>query len=448
MPELFDVIIIGAGAAGLTAAQQLGKSDLKVIVLEARDRIGGRIHTQRDPVLGTPIEFGAEFIHGLSPEIWDPLRSDNVVVHEIEGDYWCVHQQKLTTCDFFEDVDEILRKMDATQPDESFLSFVKRCFPEASHSPHQQEMIEHAISYVSGFNAADPYRVGVHWLVKGAEAEEEIEGARAFRSEHGYQDLLDIMRHQLDAANVRVQVETIVSSISWKAGLAEVSAERLGAPCHFSTKAVLVTLPLGVLKAPEGETGAVRFTPSLPSIKLDAFNKLEMGKAARVTLRFRERFWDQIFPEGHKKSLGGMRFLLSQEDWVPTWWSTLPVKVPTLTGWAPFRRAENLSALQSSQVGQRAVQSLAEVLHVPASQLEKLLEASYFHDWGKDPFSRGAYSYGVAGADGAQENLGSPVEHTLFFAGEATDTTGNNGTVHGAISSGKRAAQEIIQILK
>jgi monoamine oxidase len=73
------------------------------------------------------------------------------------------------------------------------------------------------------------------------------------------------------------------------------------------------------------------------------------------------------------------------------------------------------------------------------------LEAAYFHDWQSDPFSRGAYSYGKVGSDGAQQALGSPVENVLFFAGEATDVSGHNGTVHGAIASGYRAAEEILQ---
>ena len=86
-------------------------------------------------------------------------------------------------------------------------------------------------------------------------------------------------------------------------------------------------------------------------------------------------------------------------------------------------------------------------MKVRTDDLARLLEAEYFHDWQSDPFSRGAYSYGRVGADGAQEALASPVENTLFFAGEATDTTGHNGTVHGAIASGIRAAHEIIAVV-
>jgi len=87
------------------------------------------------------------------------------------------------------------------------------------------------------------------------------------------------------------------------------------------------------------------------------------------------------------------------------------------------------------------------LLNIATEELEPLLEAAYFHDWQSDPFSRGAYSYGKVGADGAQEALGRPVEKTLFFAGEATDTTGRNGTVDGAVASGRRAAAEILRCI-
>ena len=80
------------------------------------------------------------------------------------------------------------------------------------------------------------------------------------------------------------------------------------------------------------------------------------------------------------------------------------------------------------------------------SQLQDQFQQSYLHDWQSDPFSRGAYSYAKVGADGAAEVLGAPVDNTLFFAGEATDSA-NTGTVHGAIASGQRAAKEILQEL-
>ncbi len=164
-----DVIVVGAGAAGLAAASELAESGLSVLVLEARDRIGGRIFTHQDPRLQFPIELGAEFIHGRPPEIFNLLRKHKVPITEVEGDNWCVRDGRFSPCDFFSEVDDILQRMDDRGPDESFQSFLQRCCPEAS-----PEAKQHALSYVTGFNAADPAQVSVHWLVQEMKAEEKL----------------------------------------------------------------------------------------------------------------------------------------------------------------------------------------------------------------------------------------------------------------------------------
>ncbi len=439
-----DVIVVGAGAAGLAAAADLGRARLSVTILEARDRIGGRMFTQRDPVCQAPIELGAEFIHGVPPEIWEPLQARNVRVTEVTGEPWCFRQGRLSTCEFFSRVDEILDQLDANLPDESFLSFLNRCW-NAEDNPENREARERALAYVTGFNAADPDRVGVHWLVEGMRAEEQIEGHRAFRSINGYKDLLDIFCEDLAEAGVCTQTETVVDSVGWSPGRVEVAARRARESCKFETGRVLITIPLGVLQVASKDNGAVQFTPKLPRTKLEALKKLEMGKVIRVTLRFRNRFWDSISARGNeRKTLSGMSFLFSQDDWFPTWWTTMPAKLPIITGWAPFSCAERLSGKSHSFVVDRCLQTLSSLLNIGRDELMQLLEAAYFHDWQSDPFSRGAYSYGTVGADGAQKALANPVENTLFFAGEATDTTGHNGTVHGAIASGRRAAKEIL----
>jgi len=439
-----DVIVIGAGAAGLAAAADLGRARLAVTILEARDRIGGRMFTQRDPVCQAPVELGAEFIHGLPPEIWEPLQAGKVRVTEVSGEPVCSQQGRLSNCDFFSQVEDILEQMDANSPDESFLSFLNRCC-NTKNDPKKREARERALAYVTGFNAADPDRVGVHWLVEGMRAEEQIEGHRAFRSINGYADLLNIFCEELAQAGVLTQTETVVDTVQWTQGRAQVAACRASESCKFETARVLITIPLGVLQVASKDNGAVQFTPELPRTKLEALKKLEMGKVIRVTLRFRNRFWNSISAPGNeRKTLSGMGFLFSQDDWFPTWWTTMPAKLPIITGWAPFRCAERLSGKSHSFVVDRCLQTLSSLLNTGLDELTHLLEATYFHDWQSDPFSRGAYSYGTVGADGAQKALGNPVENTLFFAGEATDTTGHNGTVHGAIASGRRAAKEIL----
>src|SRR5256885_8373892 len=193
MPPSAEVIVVGAGAAGLAAAAELGRAGLRVTVLEARDRIGGRIYTVAD-CSGMAIELGAEFIHGMSPEIWQPLKAANVKITEGNGESWCHENGLLSPCNCFPKVEKILERMDDKEPDESFCSFLNRCCSGSKSDAEEQAAKERALAYVVGFNAADPDLVGVHWLVKSMRAEERIEGGRAFRGQHGYRALIEIFR--------------------------------------------------------------------------------------------------------------------------------------------------------------------------------------------------------------------------------------------------------------
>lgn len=436
------VIVVGAGVAGLAAACQLGRADFAVHFLEARDRIGGRVLTHIDPGCECPIEFGAEFIHGKPPEIWELLRKAKADITEVEGEAWCVEQGRLTPCGFWQDVDKILDKMRDRKADESFADFLERS--RSRKTKASQRARQRAIDYVSGFNAADPALVGVHWLVQGMRAEEKIQGDRAFRARHGYKDLLDLFRQELQLHNITVHLSTVVEQVRWNSKSVEVKIRDQKGQSTLEAPRVLITVPLSLLKAPLGQPGVIQFVPELPPDKKIALDRLEMGKVIRISLRFRERFWEAIKPAASKKSLSDMSFLLTQDDWFPTWWTAHPLNWPIITGWAPFRAGERLSGKSRSFVEDRALQTLSALLRVTQSELEKMLEGAHFHDWQSDPFSLGAYSYGKVGADGAQQALAQPIENTLFFAGEATDITGHNGTVHGAIASGYRAATQII----
>jgi monoamine oxidase len=440
-----DVIIIGAGMAGLAAARELGRAGLSVCILEARDRVGGRVFTVHDPACAVPIELGAEFIHGRAREIWDPLEKAKTKITEVAGDSWCISENRLSSCDFFEEVDSILDKMDDSVPDESFSAFLHRRFGE-HRTKAQSEAQRHATSYVSGFNAADPALVGVHWLVQGMRAEEKIQGDRAFRAQSGYTALLSIFKDQIATFGVDLRTQTIVESVNWRERNVKVTAHNYRGALMLEASKLLITVPLSVLKASAGQTGTIRFTPQLPLQKLEALDKLEMGKVIRLVLRFRERFWESIKPSaGSRKNLSDMSFLFSQSEWFPTWWTTMPEKSPVITAWAPFRSAERLSGQSEQFVTERALQTLSDLLGPGVRELQQLLEHSYLHDWQTDPFSLGAYSYGKVGSDGAQQAIAAPLENTVFFAGEATDTAGHNGTVHAAIASGYRAAKEIQQ---
>ena len=316
MPESVDVIILGAGAAGLAAALDIGRAGRTVTILEARNRIGGRILTRRDSACDIPIELGAEFLHGFAPETWRPLQSRNVPITEVQGDQWCFQNGRLGQCDLFSGVDRILKKMDATEPDESFLSFVNRYFPDKQSDLELSEAKKWALGYVSGFNAADPARVGVHWLVQEMQAEEKREGERAFRAANGYEDLLEIFNDELSEAKITVQTNSVVQSVAWRNGWVEILTTQNGEISKFTAARLLVTLPLGVMQASASDEGAVQFNPPLPHRKRDAISKLEMGNVLRVVLRFRHRFWENIRPvPGDSQTLAGMSFLFSQDPW-------------------------------------------------------------------------------------------------------------------------------------
>ena len=435
-----DVVVVGAGVAGLVAASELAEAGLSVVILEARDRIGGRVYTLNDLEQQFPIELGAEFIHGRPPEIMDVLRANGISVSEVDGDNFCVQNGKLSSCDFVSEVDEILQKMSDKEADEPFAKFLQRCCPQAS-----SETKQHALGYVAGFNAADPAQVSVHWLFHQMKAEEKIEGDRAFRPRGGYSSLLDLLQKRATKAGVHVRTNTVVNRICWRAGSVLVDATRDKNSVSLHASQVLVTVPLGVLQARTGEAGAIEFCPALPQEKLDSISGMEMGKVMRVVLHFKQRFWDRIqTADARKKSLAEMSFLFSQDEFFPTWWTSMPDRFPVITGWAPWQSAEKVRS-GALPVVTRALQTLSGLLPVRPEELDSLLEIAYFHDWQADPYSRGAYSYVKAGSANAPTVLGHPVEDTLFFAGEAADVTGNNGTVHGAIASARLAVGNMIK---
>jgi monoamine oxidase len=438
MQEKADVVVVGAGVAGMAAALEIARAGLRVAIVEARDRLGGRVFTKRDSVTQAPIELGAEFIHGRPPEIMDRLRELQIDPIPSRGEDWCEKDGRLIPCDLFADVDALLEKMNDREPDESFLEFIERRCPEAGN-----ETKDRARRYITGFHAADPALISVHSLVRGLRADERIEGEHTFRIPGGYAVLINYFQKQLGTAAVPIHLNTIVQNVRWKLNEAVLDCHTDEGLRSYSARQALLTLPLGVLQAGPEEPGAVRFVPDLPASKQRALAKLAMGKVMRVTLRFRERFWDNLRPDG-SRTLAEMRFLFSQQNWFPTWWTTLPQRNPLLTGWAPFHCAEELSGQDPTLILSSAYEALRRLFQVGEQQIEDVTESAAYHDWQTDPFSRGAYSYVKAGGDTAQADLAAPLQGTLFFAGEATDVTGYHGTVHGAIASSHRAAQEIL----
>jgi len=434
-----DILIIGAGVAGLAAARLLAAAGLAVTILEARDRIGGRIHTLHDPRSPLPIELGAEFVHGRPPETLQIVKKNRLELADVSTRHWFLRNGIITdSSDFWSELEDVMEQMKHAPPgDQSFAEFLESYC--RSHDLGEAKVIAHL--FVEGFHAADAERISVLGLNKVNEATDSIDGEKAFRLPHGYDQIVRSLYDDAVSHGARIQLNTVVEEVNWRRHAVEVtSAGRLRA------KRLLVTLPLGVMQADLHETGSVRFLPRLEE-KEQAARKLVMGDAVRLILRFREPFWEGLelkTKDGPTENLSKLAFIHSPEMSIPTWWTQSPTRAPLLVGWMGGPSAKRLTGESQDALTNRGLESLAVILGIPRSALEEQMESSYTYNWRGDPFSRGSYSYIPIGGLSAPAELAQPVEDTLFFAGEATNTAGHSGTVHGAIASGIRAAQEII----
>jgi monoamine oxidase len=435
-----DVAIIGAGAAGLAAAQRLAAAGRSVLLLEARDRIGGRIHTLTDPLFPLPVELGAEFIHGRDTPTWEIARAANRAAYLADGEqrhFSNGHLRKVN--DFWGEIGKVLERLKQLgSKDMSFSEFAEKYVGD--RDLQHAKML--AMSFVEGFEAARADRISAKSI---AHAEEEAggdgepEGSESFRLINGYTSVIEALSITAQPDKVTHHLQTIVRSISWKRGdvvIESQSADGTSRPT-IHCRAALITLPVSLIKA-----RAVHFSPDLPD-KFAAAEEIEMGAVVKVILRFREAFWENEVPAAGEK-LSQMAFMHSRESAVPTWWTYFPVRASVLTGWAGGPAGERLSHRPASEILSTALDALAKMTGIHKSKLEGMLQASHVADWQSDPFARGAYSYIAVGGMKAPKRLAAPVENTLFFAGEATATEGLGGTVDAAILTGRRAAEEIL----
>jgi monoamine oxidase len=426
-----DVVIVGAGVAGLSAAAVLKKAGVDVRCLEAGNRLGGRILTIHDPLSPLPIELGAEFVHGGPPEIWDVIRGSGLTAFEHTADALHLDRGRVVEAgEVGQAADEILEQMKKSdrRHDESFEEYL-------GHSRQPAEAKNWARVHVEGFNAARKDEVSVASLTQDAEAADQLDGDRSFRIIGGYDSLVTALLRSIPEHASTIQLNAMVKKILWRAGSAAVHYQsRLdGQAAVVRCREVIVTVPLGVLQAAPASPGAILFDPE-PGDILKAAKSLRFGQVYRVTFRFRSAFWED---DEKLKSAG---FLVSQEKQFFTWWTSHPIFSPLLTAWMAGSAAERFRSADTGRIAAEALASLSRILHrkIPAP------DAMYFHNWRTDPFFRGAYSYVPVNALPARRVLAEPVQGTLIFAGEATEQNGHSATVHGAIASGMRAAESLL----
>ncbi len=440
MTDDTDVLIIGAGAAGLAAARELSSGNYDVIVLEARDRIGGRIHTHSEPQLTAPIELGAEFVHGTAPDTLKVADRAGLKLIELPNRHWYLRNGLLSKSgEFWSKVEAVMDEMAKYKDrDESFAEFLE----QYSRKHHADDVRSMATLFVEGFHAAHADRISVQGLVKTNEAAAEIDDEKQFRPPNGYLPLAQFLHDEAVAHGASFRLQTVVETVAWREGAVTVNTTD-GA--QFKARRLIVTLPLGVL-----QRNQVTFTPPLTA-KEEAANKLAIGQVVKVVLRFRDRFWEEISlpaEDGTRMDLRDFAFLHAPDEKLPTWWTQLPVRAPLLVGWAGGTGADDLlsqSGANADALVEKSLEALSHIFAESVKMIEGELVEVYTHDWANDPFSFGAYSYIPIGGLKAQAALAEPIDNTIYFAGEAANKKGHHGTVYGALTTGLRAARLIQQ---
>lgn len=429
-----EVIILGAGMAGLAAARALAERGLRVCILEARQRVGGRVMSQKIDG-GATVELGAEFVHGRAPELWALI--DEVGAKTVQRDGSMLREQR--DGGLIED-DPQDASMFAPLEQLENLAGEDKTFADWLAASDVDENLRPALgSYVEGFNAADARRISVHSLGAQQKAEDETDGDRSWHVLGGYAQLADYLAARVNERGGDVRLGCEVLGVRWSAGKVIVDTTQ----GEFSAPQCVVTLPLRVLQRVNRQ-GGMRMDPEPRAIA--QARRLEMGHAARFTLLFRDRWWERSTLLD-QPALHAMSFLFTSSRMPPVWWTSHPEPetMPALTGWVGGPRASAFEGKTAEQLGVDACATLAKIFALPEDTVRAALVATYTHDWATDPFTLGAYSYVPVGAMDASTAMAQPEAETIFFAGEHTDITGNWGTVHAAIRSGLRAAAQILK---
>lgn len=413
--RLYDCIVIGAGAAGLAAARALADDGKTVLVLEAQDRIGGRIQTET-LFADFPVELGAEFIHGEGAATHRLLHAHGLTATDAPraaGMWWAWNGLAQPRHALPDDARATLTALENAYADlASFTDDIsladylrQRGFDKNAIAVADVLLAQTCCASVETLSTADLAR----------ELHADTAGKREYRIREGYSALLDAY-----AAGLEVRLNQPVRHIVWGSErvIIETTSSRLMA------RTAIVTVPLSIL-----QSGAIAFSPPLSAAKQAAIGAMIMRPATKLLYRFESPVWDPR-----------MTYLL-QRGRAARWWTNRSVIICYVTG----DRAEAIDAMPERAALSLGLTELSAMLN--QSHLAGRVLSSRRVSWAEQPYIGGGYAAVPPGAASARLALAAPEGKTLFFAGEATAHDSNPQTVHGAFESGWRAAREVAQAL-
>lgn len=423
-------IVVGAGMAGLAAADRLAEEGERVTVVEGRDRLGGRIHSVRVWQDAATLDLGASWMRG---------NEENPLARLVEeaGVRTAVFNRSTETAYDPKGRRLLFDRHSRNMEDVHLLN--EHMYWDKVKADEQESMEEGIKQALYDANlvrarARDANEI-VHRLVEydhGADAEEVAFAAVGALHEFGGDDVVfpDGMGALTDhlARGLDVRLEHVVRAVHHDDDGVRVRVETPEGEETLAADRVLVTLPLGVLKA-----GRVDFDPPLPEDKRHAVERLGSGRLEKLFLRFDEVFWGDAEVLVHLGTEHGAWF---------HWYAGQRVlDAPILVGRNGGHAARFIAEKEEDEAVEHAMASLRTMFRKAPDPL-----GHHLTRWMEDPFSQGSFSFTAVGSgDGDRVALGEPMGERVFFGGEATETE-HAGTVHGALLSGHREADRILAL--
>ena len=416
------IIIVGAGAAGLISAWELSLEKYNVILLESQKQSGGRIQTQKLTDDYGVIERGAEFIHGRLPITLGLCEEANMTYIPVEGKMYRKEKNEwIEETQLIEGWTDLIKTMGSLKEDIGLGEFLLKTYPEDKYADFRMRVI----AFVEGFDIADPNKASVKALYQEWSHEEE----ENFRIPDGYGALIRFIEHKCIENGCTIIKGDAVKQIDWQNN--EVIAHTASGKKYLSEK-IIVTIPIGVL-TDIAHKASINFTPAIDD-RIAAASDIGYGTVIKVILHFKTGFWKQ-----------DTRFIFSQEVF-SLWWTQLPLRNNLLTGWAGGPKASHLSRHTDAELLEIALTCLANIFDKDISEIRNNLKQSYVFNWQGYEEALGAYSYATPQTTAARKLLNTPLENTIFFAGEGLYEGDYPGTVEAALASGKQVTKRVLGV--
>jgi monoamine oxidase len=408
------VIIIGAGASGLMAAKELTQRKVEVVLLEALDRIGGRIHTFTPDGFTGYVEAGAEFIHGKLPLTCSLLQEAGLAYAPVEGEMYRVRNGEI--CDDFgegPDWKEFYKAMNSLKEDCTILQLLDNRFS----SPDYENLRREVRSRAQGLDLADISRLSVFSIREEWQSQET-----QYRPIGGYSLLMEYLyRHAAAFALFELHFGQKATEIIWSEGMVTVKTQDK----VFAGTSVIVTVPLGILFRNE-----ITFVPDIPEVRAQ-FGRIGFGSVIKIALEFAHPFWAASFAD--------LGFLFSDGGF--TFWTQLPQETPLLIGWIGNDHTAGFESTDDEELIDKALRKLQEAFQ--SIKVKELYRAGAVFRHGRQSFSGGGYSWLTPESNHAIEIINKGVCETIWFAGEAFHPHKGVGLVEAALQSGKQTAKRI-----